>query len=190
LTNFLREEWEDARRRLREEPNANAVDRAVWFFVQNRMSLAGRMETFTGVTKTRIRGGMSPEVYAYLGCVEGLPAVHERLRRVLIENRPAVKLMLSYDVEGWVQYLDPPYPAETRSSPGVYGKFEMTDAAHQEFLETANSLKNAKALISSYPSKMYERALRNWNRHTFEIANHSSGGKKKERKTEVVWTNY
>ncbi|MFO0822512.1 MAG: DNA adenine methylase [Gemmataceae bacterium] len=187
---FSRTEWEDAERHLREQPNADEVDRAVWFFMFNRMSLAGRMDTFTGVTKSRTRGNMNAEVNAWLNTVEGLPEVHARLRRVLIENRPAIDLMRGHDVDGALMYADPPYPAETRTSPGVYGRYEMSDKDHLEFLAAAKALKHAKLMISGYPCPMYDTALKSWNRHTFGVANHASGGKQKERKVEVVWTNY
>lgn len=187
---FSRVEWEDARRNLREQPEANKVARAAWFFVLNRMSLAGRMDAFTGITKTRTRGGMNAEVNAWRGSVDGLAAVHERLSRVLVENRPAVEVMRGHDVEGCVMYCDPPYPAGTRKSPAVYGEYEMTDADHREFLKVAKSLKLAKVLISGYPCDLYDKALKGWERHEFAVANHAAGGKSKERKTEVVWANF
>lgn len=187
---FSRVEWEDARRNLREQPEANKVARAAWFFVLNRMSLAGRMDAFTGITKTRTRGGMNAEVNAWRGSIDGLAAVHERLSRVLIENRPAVEIMRGHDVEGCLMYCDPPYPAGTRKSPAVYGEYEMTDDDHREFLKVAKSLDHAKVLISGYPCDLYDKALRDWSRHEFAVANHAAGGKSKERKTEVVWANF
>jgi DNA adenine methylase len=190
LIPFGRPQWDDAVRQLRKQSQADRVSRAVWFFVKNRMSMAGRMTDFTGVTKSRTRGGMNAEVNAWLGTVEGLPAVHERLRRVLVECRPAVELMLGHDVKGAVYYADPPYPADTRTAPGVYGEYEMTDDDHREFLTAAKGLKNAKILISGYPCPLYDKALRDWNRHEFDLANHAAGGKEKRRMTEVVWCNY
>ncbi len=187
---FSRVEWEDARRKLREQPQANKVARAAWFFVLNRQSLAGRMDAFTGITKTRTRRGMNGEASAWLGAVEGLEEVHKRLMRVVVENRPAVEVMRGHDVEGCLMYCDPPYPAGTRKSPAVYGEYEMTDADHREFLKVAKSLKLAKVLISGYPCDLYDKALKGWERHEFAVANHAAGGKSKERKTEVVWANF
>lgn len=187
---FSRVEWEDARRNLRELPEANRVARAAWFFVLNRMSLAGRMDAFTGVTKTRTRGGMNAEVNAWRGAVDGLPALHERLARVLIENRPAVDLMRGHDVEGAVVYCDPPYPAGTRSAPDAYGSYEMTDDDHRAFLATANAMAHARVLISGYRCRLYDKALRGWERHEYDVANSAAGGTTKGRKTEVVWCNF
>jgi DNA adenine methylase len=89
---FSEVEWQDACTHLAERPDAEPVQRAVWFFVVNRMSLAGRMDTFTAVTRTRTRRSMNGEVSAWLSAVEGLPAVHARLRRVLVLNRPALQV--------------------------------------------------------------------------------------------------
>jgi DNA adenine methylase len=187
---FSRAEWEAARQNLAERPDASRVMRAVWFFVLNRMSLAGRMDDFAAITKNRVRRGMNEQTSAWLGAVAGLPQVHARLRRVVVENRPAIELMTGHDVEGCVQYCDPPYLACTRTAKSVYGEFEMTDADHREFLAVAKSLKHAKVLISGYPSEMYDKALKSWNRRTFDRANNAAGGEAKRRMTEVVWMNY
>ncbi len=187
---FSRREWDDATRRLGEEPDASRVDRALWFFICNRMSLAGRMDAFSGITKSRTRGDRNAEVNAWLGAVEGLCEVHNRLMQVVIENRPAVQLMKGHDVKGCVQYCDPPYLACTRVAKNVYGEFEMTNDDHREFLAVAKSVKHAKVLISGYRSELYDTALKNWNRHEFEVANNAAGGDTKKRMTEVVWSNY
>ena len=188
LTPFGRDSWEEARRRLAELPADRRVARAAAFFVLNRMSLAGRNNDFTGITKTRTRGGMNAEVNAWLGGVEGLRQVHDRLKRVVVENRPAVRLMKGHDVKGCVMYCDPPYPACTRSSPDAYGEFEMSDGDHEEFLAVAKSLRHAAVLISGYPCEMYDEALADWDRHEFDVPNHAAGGKSKGRRIEVVWT--
>ena len=189
-TPFSRAEWEEAARRLREEPDASRVSRAIWFFILTRMSLAGRMASFTGITKTRTRGGMNAEANAWLGAVAGLPDVHERLQRVLIETRPATELLRGHDVEACVLYCDPPYPHTTRTAPAVYGRFEMSDADHRQFLKAARSVKHAHVLISGYRCEMYDRLLHDWHCTDFDVANHSAGGKTKARRGEVVWTNY
>jgi DNA adenine methylase len=188
-TPFGRPVWEEARSVLAEPAHDNRVERAAAFFTLNRQSFAGRMKEFAPITKTRTRRGMNEQASAWLGAIEGLQEVHERLKRVVIENRPAVELIPCFDVEGAMLYADPPYPAETRSAPKVY-QFEMTDADHAEFLESANALKHAKMLISGYQCRLYDEALRHWNRHECEVANHAASGSSKERKLEIVWANF
>jgi DNA adenine methylase len=187
---FSRVEWEDARRNLAGQPASNCVDRAVWFFVLNRLSLAGRMTDFTSISATRTRGGKNEQVSAWLSVVKGLPAIHARLMRVVVENRPAIELMPAHDVEGCVMYADPPYLPCTRKAKTVYGPYEMSHEDHREFLAVAKSLKHAKVLISGYRSELYDKELKGWKRHEFDVANSAAGGKTKRRMTEVVWCNF
>ena len=166
------------------------TDRAVNFFVACRQSLAGRMQSFTGITKTRTRRGMNNEVSAWLSAVEGLPLVHARLKRVLILNRPALEVVRGHDGPQVLQYLDPPYIHASRATTGEYAH-EMTDADHRELLATiTDPAIKGKFALSGYDNPLYAERLASWNRHEFEIANHSAGGASKRRMVEVLWTNY
>lgn len=163
------------------------------FFVANRQSLSGRMESFTGITKTRLRSGMNNEVSAWLGAVdEHLPVAHQRLRRVLIlRPQDAVKVIRDYDVPGSLLYLDPPYVPETRVSPDVY-QHEMTYEQHATLLGTLRNLQHARFILSGYHHELYdnEAAVAGWRCVDIEVPNQSSGAKKKEVKTEALWLNY
>ena len=163
---------------------------AYCFFVCCRMSLAGRMQGFTGVTKTRTRRGMDNEVSAWLTAVEGLPAVHERLKRVLILNRDALDVIRGQDGEQTLYYCDPPYIHSTRATTGEYAH-EMSEAQHKELLDTLAGIKG-KFLLSGYRSPLYdEHATRHgWHRHDIEIANHAAGGKDKRVMVESLWANF
>ncbi len=166
----------------------SAVTNAYAFFVRCRMSLAGRMKSFTGVTKTRLRRGMNNEVSAWLSAVEGLPAVHERLRRVLILNRDACDVIRDYDRDDTVIYCDPPYLKATRAAPDVYAH-EMSDEQHRTLLETLKASK-AKVLLSGYRCPLYDEMLPDWRREDFDLANNSAGGETKRRMTECLWLNF
>lgn len=166
------------------------VDRAWRFFVRCRQSLAGRMDSFTGITKTRTRRGMNNEVSAWLGAIEGLPAVHARLKRVLVLNRPARGVVRGQDGEQTLFYLDPPYLHETRKTTGEYAH-EMTAEQHAELLTTLADVRG-KFLLSGYRSKLYDDAAEShgWTRHDFELPNNAASGKYKRRMTESVWCNF
>ncbi len=166
------------------------VERSVAFFVRCRQSLAGRMAGFSGVTKTRTRRGMNNEVSAWLTCVEGLPAVHERLKRVLILNRPALEVIEKHDGPRTLFYLDPPYLHETRETTGEYAH-EMTEDDHRQLLAILAGIKG-RFLLSGYDSALYrsDELLNCWNRHVFELPNQASGGRVKRRMQEVVWCNF
>jgi DNA adenine methylase len=168
---------------------ADPVADAVAFFVNCRQSLAGRQAGFTALTRTRTRRGMNGNVSEWLSAVEGLPAVHERLRRVVIENRDALELIPAEDTPGTLFYCDPPYPHETRTATKAYGPHEMTNDDHRQLLEVLKGCKG-KVILSGYSSRMYEDALRDWNREEIKIANHAAGGATKREMTEVLWINF
>jgi DNA adenine methylase len=178
-------EWQDAHARI---DTGDAVQDAIAFFVNCRQSLAGRQDSFTGLTRTRTRRRMNGDVSAWLSVVDGLPEVHRRLRRVVIENRPAVEFIQAEDTPGTLYYCDPPYMHETRASTDVYD-FEMTDRQHEELLSVLKGCQG-KVMLSGYPCPLYDRQLRDWSRHVFDLPNHAAGGKTKERKSEVVWCNF
>ncbi len=163
---------------------------AVNFFVRCRQSLAGRMGTFAPRTRNRTRRGMNEQVSAWLNAVEGLPAVHERLKRVLILNDDALTVIRKEDGPRTLFYLDPPYLHETRATTGEY-EHEMTDVGHASLLEMLGSVKG-RFLLSGYHSAMYDDAARmfGWRCHEMKISNHAAGGKTKRVMTECVWTNY
>lgn len=181
---FSRTEWNNAK----ECTSLDKVDKAVAFFVYCRQSLSGRMKDFATLTKNRIRRGMNEQASAWLSSVEGLPEAHYRLKRVVIENLPAVKVIVKEDSFNTLFYLDPPYLHETRVSIGEY-EHEMTLEDHKELLDLIQTCKG-KVMISGYPSELYNTKLKNWNKHTFDLPNNASQKKEKERKEETVWCNY
>jgi DNA adenine methylase len=124
----------------------------------------------------------------WLSAVDGLRAVHARLLRVLVENKPALEIIQREDGLGTLFYCDPPYLHETRTAKSVYA-YEMTDADHRELLDMLRRVKG-KVMLSGYPSTLYDHALTGWTRHMFDLPNNAAGGAKKERETEVVWCNF
>lgn len=192
---FSEEEFENAKRIAEMaafQPSADqgAILLAAHFFVACRQSLAGRMKGFTGITKTRARRGMNNEVSAWLTCVAGLPAVHERLKRVLILNRDALDVIRGQDGPRTLFYLDPPYLHETRATTGEY-QHEMTDADHQRLIMCIAGIQG-RFLLSGYRSELYDKAAERfgWTRHEFDVPNNAAGGKEKQRKIECVWCNF
>jgi DNA adenine methylase len=131
---------------------------------------------------------MNEQASAWLTAVEGLPAVHVRLRRVVVLNRPALAVLRSQDGPGTLFYLDPPYLPATRAAPRVFGA-EMTEADHRELLSVIVGLKG-RVMLSGYPSPLYDRYLAGWNRPGFDLPNHAAGGRSKRRMTERVWCNF
>lgn len=169
--------------------DANVL-RAVAFFIACRQSLSGRMKGFAGITRNRTRRGMNEQVSAWLNAIEGLPAVHARLKRVLIRNQPALDIIRKEDGPRTLFYLDPPYLHETRATTGEY-EHEMSHADHEMLLGCLSNNKG-RFLLSGYHSTLYDEyaADMGWKCHEKAIHNHAAGGKTKKVMTECVWTNF
>jgi DNA adenine methylase len=181
-----RVEWEAANEHVGgEDPVADAVA----FFTDCRQSRQALCKDFATVQGKRLRRGMNEHVSAWLSAIEGLPDVHKRLRRVVIENMPAVDLIRRHDAPTTLFYCDPPYPHETRTVRTAYGKYEMSTDDHRELLAVLQQCKG-KVMLSGYPSKLYDDHLAGWAKHIFQIPNQASGKKVKDVETEVVWTNF
>jgi DNA adenine methylase len=181
-----RAEWEAAHAHI---PSADdPVADAVAFFVDCRQSRSGLMKGFTPVTRSRTRREMNGNVSEWLSAVDGLPEVHARLRRVLIENMPAVSLIRREDAPFTLFYCDPPYLHTTRKATAAYA-FEMSQLDHEELLVVLRQCKG-KVMLSGYPSELYDHALSGWRRYMFDLPNHAANGKEKRRETEVLWCNF
>lgn len=191
-TPFSEEEWQIAKHceELSASWPGHPSSEAARFFIRCRQSLSGRMKGFAGITRNRTRRGMNEQVSAWLNAIDGLPAVHARLKRVLIRNQPALDIIRKEDGPRTLFYLDPPYLHETRATTGEY-EHEMTTQEHNDLLTALGSIKG-RFLLSGYPSKRYDLAADTfgWTRHEKAIHNHAAGGKTKKIMTECVWTNY
>lgn len=162
------------------------LDRAVNEFILRRMSRGGLKKAFAW--SERLRGGQPGDVNAWKNAVKDLPILADRLREVHIFNRPAVEIIRAFNNKNTLVYCDPPYLIETRTAKIVYSS-EMTTDDHIELGRLLNQFQG-KALISGYPSPLYNRLYSNWNCVKKKIANHSSQQKTKEKKTECLWKNF
>jgi DNA adenine methylase len=188
LTPFSREEFALA---CKLDPNASALERARRFYVRARQVRTGLAQTATlgrwANCKNTSRAGMSGVISRWLGAIEDLPLITERLLRVQIENRPALQTIRLYDSPGTLFYCDPPYVHGTRGDSKAYGH-EMTDSQHIELAKTLNSAHGMVA-ISNYPCDLMDRLYPapKWHKTTCAAkTNHATKGKR----IEVLWTNY
>ncbi|MBY0456068.1 MAG: DNA adenine methylase [Gemmataceae bacterium] len=162
------------------------LDRATNEYILRRMSRGGLRTAFAW--SERLRGGKPGDVNAWETALANLPVLSERLQGVDILNRPAVEIVRRFDGPDAFFYCDPPYLPATRVSRSAYA-FEMTADDHCELAGVLNGCRG-RVLVSGYPSPLYDRLYRHWNRATKEIANHASQKAVKEVKQEVVWMNY
>lgn len=188
LTPFSREEFALA---CQLEPTLSSFERARRFYVRARQVRTGLAQTATlgrwANCKQTSRRGMSGVISRWLGGVELLPDIAERLLRVQIENRPAIEVIQLYDSPSTLFYCDPPYLHETRGDTNAYG-YEMTNTEHTQLAEVLNSVKGLVAL-SNYESEFLDKLYlkEHWYKHiTSPKTIHST----KDTRQEVLWTNY
>ena len=122
------------------------VDRAYKFFICNRQSRQGLGKDFATLSRNRTRGRMNEQTSAYLGAIEGLAAIHERLKSVVILCGPALDVISQQDGLKTLFYLDPPYLHETRVTTADYA-YEMTRRDHAELLDLIKTCKG-KVMLS------------------------------------------
>ncbi len=169
--------------------DATSLDKAVCDFIRWRQSFGGQGKSFS-YTTGRARGGMAGDVNAWWSAIEHLPEIINRFRRVQIIRQSAFDAIPRFDHPEGLIYCDPPYVHATRSAGArdVYA-VEMTDADHKRLSRVLHKCK-AKVVLSGYPSSLYDRLYGDWRRKSFDIANHSAGGRKKARKEECLWMNF
>jgi len=163
---------------------------ALDFFVACRQSMAGRMDCFAPLTRNRTRRGMNEQASAWLNAIEGLPAVHERLKRVVILNDHALTVIKQQDGPRTFFYLDPPYVHGTRETTGEYAH-EMTDQDHADLLALLQTIEG-RFILSGYPNDLYNQHAEafGWRRVDIKIDNKASSKKSKDKETECLWMNY
>jgi DNA adenine methylase len=124
-------------------------------------------------------------VSRWLGSAEGLSDVAARLLEVQIENRPAIDLIRTYDADGTLFYVDPPYLHETRGDTKNYS-FEMSLEDHRALAEALQAVRG-KVVLSGYRHELMEDMFEGWFR--IDAPSKLCHASKKAR-TEAVWCNF
>jgi DNA adenine methylase len=166
------------------------IDRAThaaFFLMKNRMSRGGQGKEFGW--SERLRNGKPGDLNAWETTLESLQEVANRMRHVAVGNRAALGLIRHEWDWRTVLYLDPPYLHETRVTKDAY-RHEMTADDHAELLGALDET-SATFFLSGYRSGLYDEAglIHGWHRAEFDMPNHSSQTKTKQRRTEVLWSN-
>lgn len=186
LTPFSRDEYLEA---IKDEGEVSDLERARRFFILARQSRTGQAQNATpgrwAHCVLNSRAGMAAAVSRWLGSVEGLSEVAQRLLRVQIENLPAESLIKKYDSEKTLFYCDPPYVHSTRGDTNNYS-FEMSDEEHISLAQTLREAKG-KVAISGYHCDLMDNLYGDW--HITEGLVKTAHSSKTERQ-EVLWTNY
>lgn len=107
------------------------IQRAVQFYFLITRSFGGRGETFGTVKKSC--GGASK---SQRNVLDKIDAIHQRLDKVMIENRDFEKLINQYDFEGAFFYCAPPY-----SKGCGYVVTSTADFDHERLRDTLKNIK-------------------------------------------------
>lgn len=188
LTPYSRSELTLARQ---QESELTKVERARRFFVAAMMAINGSFGKDQGgfsFSNSYSRRGMEARVSRWHGMPDYLESVIERLRRVRIEKRDALKLFKQFAKRpATLVYFDPPYLAARARG---YDHDENNAEFHQNILEAMIEAK-CMILVSGYQNDLYEDLLtpkRGWSKQGFAASTKGSNGKSFTR-SEVVWFN-
>lgn len=187
LTPFSREEFYIAIHG--DTQGISDVERARRFYIRARQARTGLAQTATlgrwANCKDTSRAGMSGVISRWLGGIEALDGLAERLLRVQIENRPASDVIRLYDGPRTLFYCDPPYLHTTRGDAKAY-RFEMSEDEHRELAELLNQCQ-AMVAISGYRCDLLDELYQGWRR--FDAPAKQAHSVKQTRQ-ESLWMNY
>lgn len=187
LTPFSRAEFETA---INEHGEVlTDLERARRFYIRARQVRTGLAQKASSGRWAHClltsRAGMAGAVSRWLGAVEDLPLIAQRLLRVQIECAPAIEVINRYDSEETLFYCDPPYPHGSRGDANAYAH-EMTDGQHRELADTLRKVRG-KVVLSSYQCELMDELYGDWRRiEAPEKIVHSV----KTPRREVLWLNY
>lgn len=186
-TPYSREEFARA---LYEEGDFSPIERARRFFIVNQQTFNSCNTTakFTNWASCT-HGTKNINVQKALTKQRTLEATAERLKRVQIENRPAIDCVLKYDTPDTLFYCDPPYVHSTRRRNTDYAN-EMTDNDHRELAEVLNNAVG-KVAVSGYENELYDELYPQdkWFKY-YDKEKITAASDKNLKRQEVLWTNY
>lgn len=143
----------------------------------------------TGFRANANRSGTTP-AHDWANYPSALEVIVRRLTGVVIENRPALRVMAQHDAAHTLHYVDPPYmpgtrSAKTRAYGGKYHAYthEMVEADHVELLQFLTGARGM-VVLSGYHTELYDDTLTGWQRHEREAL--ADGARPR---TEVLWLN-
>jgi DNA adenine methylase len=177
-------------------PGLDELERARRVFVRLNMSISRTLGRQRGFAATFNTNG-ADHAHKFASLVDQLQAAATRLRRVIIEDRPALEIIAKYGAANAVIYCDPPYLHATRSAQAKrrsadYACEYATEAEHRQLARALHATP-AAVLISGYPSPLYAELYdqAGWWRVERLVDKPSSlvSGGRATHAVEVVWSN-
>lgn len=196
LTPYAREEYFAA------DLAAEGIDdleRARRFFVRctQAFNASGTVGSRSGSWSNGHRQGCSSQAISVRDTADRLHLIAERLRRVIVENRPAQHVIPTYDAPDAVLYVDPPYLGTTRTSLDPRKRrssdYRLDMPAADDHQELAKLLHECAGtvLLSGYPSPLYDELYADWSRIEQRVQRPTTNqrGRTGAAGVEVVWCN-
>jgi len=180
MTPYSREEFD-----LAWYPATDPLERARRYYIRSWQGWGGKgtVEQHPG-WRYQHSNNRGKSVIKDWNATEHLHAITARLKRVMIENDDVLNVIKRYDTPNTLFLLDPPYLPDTRSARwrAASYKHEMTPKQHRQLLDVLLEIEGM-AIISGYPSELYEKKLAGWRRvqTTARTTNTSN------TKIEVAW---
>lgn len=176
LTPFSRHEYEAAFL-----PASDPIEQARRTLIKAGMGFGSNsVHKRTGFRPGHSRSGQVP-AGDWSTLPRAIEEIIERLRGVIIEERPALEVIRKYDSPTTLHYVDPPYPHSVRGSDSRY-RYEMSDLEHRELAVALHQAKGM-VMVSGYACALYDAELyADW--HRVECGTHADGGRDRQ---EVLW---
>lgn len=176
LTPFSREEYERAYKGTRD-----ALESARRFIFR----AAAGIGSDSMHRKNGFRIGLLDEKLSTAGSWAGMvpvyPSIVARLRGLIIENRPALQVLRSFDAPHTLHYVDPPYLFSTRKERGRGYAHELLDHEHEQLAEALHGAEGM-VMLSGYESPLYDRLYKDWRKVTFAARDNANG-----HRVEALW---
>lgn len=179
LTPWARQEFEGAY-----DPTSDPIERARRLLVRSWMGHTGGVnpEHSTGFRAHATKRGSTPAM-DWASLPPRLRAVVERLQKVIVEQRDALEVIRQQDTPQTLHYVDPPYPHESRETPGVY-RHEYTEDDHRDLATVLHDV-DGMVVLSGYDCPLLQSLYGDWTRYTRESVTSSNNGGR--YKTESLW---
>jgi DNA adenine methylase len=173
-----RDEFE--RFKLENPETLTDIQKAVRFYFLLKSGYAARIEnpSFNIATTARPR-------FNLLRIEEELSAVHLRLSRVYVENRPFDAIINRFDKPDTFFYCDPPYYGyEDYYGKGVFGRDDF-----QKLRDILNNIKG-KFILSINDNEVIRKLYKGFRIEVVETSYMATGANKKKRVKELLIMNY
>lgn len=180
LTPYSRTEFLNAR-----TETTSKVDQARKLVIRAQMGFgsAGATKGNTGFRLDTGRGG-SDIVKIWQRQPEVILQAAARLKKVLIENRDALKVIEDHDRDDTLFFIDPPYVLDTRNMGGKAYRHEMSNEDHEKLIKTLKLCKGM-VIVCGYEHPIYESLK--WKKIKKTVA--AAGQAGSVIREEVLWIN-